>query len=450
MSNLPFEISVNTLRPNRKKHVVKYLRILRDVPGKRCVYEALWNNRKVIAKVFQNSPGASRRLRKEWQGMQELVCRKINTPEPFFYGTTEQDQQVIVSEQIADSATAIEIYQRDLGKAGRFNLLRSIIKELAALNSKGVFQKDVHLGNFLVSDKRVFALDAGTMVFYPGPLPRDKSLKQLAEILCFLHDNTSLIELCREYASVRNRQFSREDETAVRKYMDAYLKRVMRKGLKKSLRTSKRCVRLKGRGYVGIFDRRFCEKTEPTQFIDKTGELMDAGTILKNGNTCYVSRINYCGMDLVVKRYNHKGFFHSLRHSLKGSRARRCWLHGHRLDMLQIATPKVLGLIERRKGPLILESYIVTEYVQGQKLNEILKDKNISREKRGQLKRLLSELITKLHRKKITHGDLKHNNILITDTTACVTDLDGMKVHSFGWLFNIRKKKDLASLDAIA
>jgi tRNA A-37 threonylcarbamoyl transferase component Bud32 len=87
--------------------------------------------------------------------------------------------------------------------------------------------------------------------------------------------------------------------------------------------------------------------------------------------------------------------------------------------------------------------------MRGQKLNEILQDKDISREKREQVRHLLSELITKLHKEKITHGDLKHNNILITDTAACVTDLDGMKIHRIGWLFKVRQRKDLRSVENI-
>lgn len=449
MVDLPFEISVNTTEPSRTRQVLNCIRILRNVPSKRCVYEATWKGQKVIAKIFQNNLGARRRLRKEWQGLQELIYRKLNAPNPLFHGTTEDSRWIMVSELIADSATATELYQRNSSKNSRFSLLRLIIEELATINSKGVFQKDLHLGNFLVSNERVFAIDTSQMAFYQQPLPRDKSLQQLASILCLLHETDSIKEFCEQYLTVRNWSFSREEEPVIRKYMDAHFKRAVRKGLKKTLRTSKRYVQLKNTGYTGVFDKGFCEKSEPSRFIDKVDELMDAGAILKNGNTCYVSRIDYCNMNLVVKRYNHKSLYHSLRHSLKGSRARHCWLHGHRLEMLGIATPKVLGFIERRKGPVVWESYIVTEYVQGQKLSEILQDKDTSREKHEQVRRLLSELIIKLHKEKITHGDLKHNNVLITDTAACVTDLDGMMVHKSGLLFGVRKKKDLASLSSI-
>ena len=86
------------------------------------------------------------------------------------------------------------------------------------------------------------------------------------------------------------------------------------------------------------------------------------------------------GKDIVVKRYNHKGFIHSLRHTIKNSRARRGWLHGHRLGMLGIATPKPLAYIEQLKEKLIWKSYLVTEYVEGQKLYDFLQNSNTTKE----------------------------------------------------------------------
>jgi RIO-like serine/threonine protein kinase len=44
---------------------------------------------------------------------------------------------------------------------------------------------------------------------------------------------------------------------------------------------------------------------------------------------------------------------------------------------------------------------------------------------------------------RITHGDLKHTNILITDNGPILTDLDGMNVHKWTWTYRIRQAKDL-------
>ncbi len=222
---------------------------------------------------------------------------------------------------------------------------------------------------------------------------------------------------------------------------------MLRKGLKKSMRTSKRYLRIKTNRYFAIFDKTFCQQTEPFDFIEKIDKLMDEGQILKHGNTCYVSHLKWNGKDVVVKRYNHKGFTHSLRHTIKRSRARRVWLHGHRLGMLDIATPKPLAFIEQLKKKLIWKSYLVTEYVEGQKLYGFLKNIDDTKAEHQIIKNQVKELLDEMKKNYITHGDLKQTNILVTDKGLVLTDLDGMNVHKWSWRYKRSRKKDLQRLN---
>jgi tRNA A-37 threonylcarbamoyl transferase component Bud32 len=203
-------------------------------------------------------------------------------------------------------------------------------------------------------------------------------------------------------------------------------------------------VQIKTERHFAIFDRSFCREDEQLDFIKKIDSLMDEGQILKNGNTCYVSRLTWKGKDVVVKRYNHKGFIHSLRHTIKGSRARRAWIHAHRLGMLEIATPKPLAYIEHLIGKLVWKSYLVTEYVQGKEFYFFLEDKSDSQEELSTVIREVIDLLDKMGKYKISHGDLKHSNILITKNGPTITDLDGMKVHRFNLTYRARRNKDIA------
>jgi len=214
-------------------------------------------------------------------------------------------------------------------------------------------------------------------------------------------------------------------------------------GLKKCLRTSKRYLRIKFGRYIAVFDRGFCQDAESLDFIEKIDTLMDKGQILKNGDTSYVSRLTWNDKDVVVKRYNHRGFIHSLRHTIKRSRARRGWLHGHCLGMLNIATPKPLAYIEQRRWLLIWQSYLVTEYIEGQELRNFLRDNKTSEEERSIAMRQVKNLLDKMGKYRITHGDLKHTNILVTENGPVLTDLDAMKVHRWNWIHRLRQAKDL-------
>jgi tRNA A-37 threonylcarbamoyl transferase component Bud32 len=217
-----------------------------------------------------------------------------------------------------------------------------------------------------------------------------------------------------------------------------------KKGLEECLRTNKWYVQIKSVGYRAGFDRSFCGEPEAFDFIERIDTLMDGGQILKSGDTCYVSRVMWNCNDVVVKRYNHKGFIHSVRHTIKGSRALRGWLHGHRLRVLDIPAPKPLAYIEQYKGLLLWESYLVTQYVEGQKLYDFLRDGAVGEGERSKIIEQIAELFERLGTHRITHGDLKHTNILITGRKAVLTDLDGMKVHRFNWTHRIWRAKDIA------
>jgi tRNA A-37 threonylcarbamoyl transferase component Bud32 len=220
-------------------------------------------------------------------------------------------------------------------------------------------------------------------------------------------------------------------------------KRKVSRELRKCLRKNARYLRIKTGRYIAVFDRAFCQEAKPLDFIEQIDALMDNGQILKNGDTSYVSRLTWNEKDVVVKRYNHRGFIHSLRHTIKRSRAQRGWLHGHRLGTLGIATPKPLAYIEQYKGKLIWKSYLVTVYIEGQKLYYFLRDGKTGQEQRSMAIQQVKKLLDKMGKYRITHGDLKHTNILVTENGPVLTDLDGMKAHWLKWTFKVQMDKDL-------
>jgi tRNA A-37 threonylcarbamoyl transferase component Bud32 len=372
----------------------------------------------------------------------------LSAPEPLFYGHTEDGRWAVVVQKIADSSTVLDVFQETLEPAKKLDLLVLVCKELAKQHNKGVLQKDLHLGNFLLGGDKVFALDTGQMRFSRRELDRKNSIPQLAMLASCLPDtNTESISmLCKEYFKARGWHFGKPDESSFQKQLAVHRKRTLRKGLKKCLRTSKRHLQIKAGRYIAVFDRAFCQKAEPLDFIEQIDAMMDEGKILKNGNTCYVSRIKWNDKDVVVKRYNHKGLIHSLRHTIKRSRARRGWLHGHRLGTLKIATPRPLAYIDQRRWLLIWQSYLVTEYVKGQKLRSFLRDSNVAEEQRLVVTRQVKELLDKMGKYRITHGDLKHTNILVTENGSVLTDLDAMRAHRWSWMFKIKRDKDITHL----
>ncbi|MGD8787465.1 MAG: lipopolysaccharide kinase InaA family protein [Phycisphaerales bacterium] len=447
MAELPFHILINRDCPEGQTEHLLCTALLRFIPGRREVYDAVWNDKSVIVKVFAHKINARRHLRREWKGLSLLQKRGLSSPLPLFYGKTEKGKWAVVVEKIADSSTVLDTLQKTKDPVKKLNLMTLACNELAKQHNKGVLQKDLHLGNFLSDGDKIFALDVGQMRFLRNEVNRKSSISKLAMLIsCMPGINTeTTTKICEMYLENRGWDVKKPDEIYFQKQLIVHKKRILRKWLKKILRTNKRHLKIISNRYTAVFDRSFCQ--QPFDFIEQIDSLMDEGHILKKGNTCYVSRLIWNGKDIVVKRYNHKGFIHSLRHTLKKSRALRGWLHGHRLGVLGIATPRPLAYIEQRKGKLVWKSYLVTEYVEGHKLHDFLHNHDISKEQHSVVIRQIKKLIDKMGKYLITHGDLKHTNILITNNGPFLTDLDGMKAHRWNWTYRIRKVKDCAHLE---
>ncbi len=445
MAEFPFQLLIKNTFSGNKEESLTCTALLRAVSGRREVYDALWNGRGVIVKVFSHKISAKRHLKREWRGLSLLQARGLNSPKPLFTGRTKDGRWAVVLEKVADVSTVLDILNEKADKTQKLELLAVVCKELAKQHGKGVLQKDLHLGNFLLGGDKVFVLDVGQMQFFSHQISRRESISQLARLVCYLptSDTEFIAKLCEEYFKARGWRFRKSDEALLKRNVCAHRKKGVKRGLKKCLRTSKRHLRIKSGGYLAVFDRGFCQGAEPLDFIERIDELMDSGRILKNGNTCYVSCIKWNGRDVAVKRFNHKGFIHSLRHTIKKSRAERGWLHGHQLGMLKIATPKPLVYIEQRRGMLVWKSYLVTEYVEGQKLYDFLRDDDVPEQQRSKGIEQVRELLDELGKYRIAHGDLKHTNILLAEDGAILTDLDSMKVCRWNWTYRLRRRRDL-------
>ncbi len=105
-----------------------------------------------------------------------------------------------------------------------------------------------------------------------------------------------------------------------------------------------------------------------------------------------------------------------------------------------------MAYIEERRGTIVWTSYLATEFVEGENLYNFLRDDNVTEKQRSEAIEQIKKLLDKLGRYKISHGDMKQSNILITNSGPTLTDLDSMTVHRWRWLCKLRQGKDLERL----
>lgn len=174
-------------------------------------------------------------------------------------------------------------------------------------------------------------------------------------------------------------------------------------------------------------------------------ETMNRGALLKNGSKSFVSRVILGDADVVIKGYRHLGLLHSLRHTLQGSRAKRAWLIGNRLCRLAIPTPRPLAYLDEYHGPLLWRSYFIYEYVSGPGLYAVLNDPAVPELRKRHLIAQVLNMLQRLSEQGISHGDLKHSNMICCDGDVFFIDLDAMR-QNFGpaWLKQYRYNRDKA------
>ncbi len=414
-------------------------KILREVKGKRQVYDGLLNAEPVIIKLFANGIRGWKNFHKEKMALTKLAKTALLSPSVRVYGKVRQGY-AIVTEKIVDAVTVLEKYQKAKSKSEKLAVALLFIKHVADQHNKGVLQRDLHMGNFLIKGEQVYAIDPARMVFDSKPIAKNKGLKQIAAVIAIL-DSDMKNDLLSEYAKCRKIDVSQADKKLIEKEIKRTKIKGTKRGLKKFSRKNRRHLKIKTKNAIAMFDVKMAAKEQVQRLIENVDEMMAKGEILKNGRTCYVSKIKLNGKMIVVKRYNNKGFWHSVRHSIKGARAKRCWLMGLRLWMLKIKTPMPVGFIEIKHSGLIKNSYIITEFVEAENFATLLNDENaeIAAEK----------IVNKLDQWKITHGDLKPSNILIVKNNAdskmeaVLTDLDSMVCHKTKLIYNYYRKKDL-------
>jgi hypothetical protein len=152
------------------------------------------------------------------------------------------------------------------------------------------------------------------------------------------------------------------------------------------------------------------------------------GQALKNGGSATVALVQSESGPLVIKRYNIKGWLHWLKRFWRPSRAWHSWVEGNRLELLGIATPRPLAVLERRWCWLRAQAYLVTEHCGGEDLLARFAPYVDSAPPEVELQ-ALDRLFAALLRERISHGDLKGTNLFWDDGCWSLIDLDAMQQH---------------------
>ena len=420
---LPFRIE---LADGRELTMCRLLRVL---PAKRLVGEATLDGRRVLAKLFIGRRSESR-WQQERRGLEALAGSGVPTPALLAAVAMVAGGHALMTDFLDPAESLAEAWARAFGRAAgdaeAMALLEPALAMLGRLHSAGLVQEDLHLGNFLRHEDKLFLLDGDAVrVVSPGmPLPAERAGANLAVFLAQLPPAWDgwaaalLVAYGEAFRGQLPHLASLEEEIVrVRNWR-------LRDFLTKTVRDcSLFAVEQTTTRFSAVW-REAARQLAPV--LASPDDAIDSGCVFKDGGTTTVARVRVNGRELLIKRYNLKSIGHALGRAWRPSRAWHSWQAAHRLRFLGMATPAPLALIEERFGPLRRRAWLISDYCPGPNLLHHLA---AEREPPTAEAQAITILFEALHRQRISHGDLKATNLLWDAGRVLLIDLDAVVQH---------------------
>ncbi|MHB1948775.1 MAG: lipopolysaccharide kinase InaA family protein [Gammaproteobacteria bacterium] len=420
--------------------------IIRILPGKRLVAFGFWGKKLVVAKLFFERGSAKRHLKREIEGVESLLASAIPTPKLLWQGSSQKNKiQVLLFERIVDADNLDTIWQDKKSPDEAVHLMQAIIIELATQHVMGIVQNDLHLKNFLVTEKHIYTLDGGSIKKIDGILPKEDSLDHLALFFAQLGVGTEELQetLFQTYIKARSWIIKPADIEFLRKATRKWIEKRWDRYEKKIQRNSTAFARKKTLKTLTMYDRDYQSAGLYQLLQNPEAIFQDKNTmLLKAGRTSTVAKIKIDQHEYVIKRYNVKNVWHWLRRCLRPTRAATSWVLAQRLRLFAIPTPKPVAFIEKRFLNLRGTSYFIMEYIDGPHVGEYFAKYRSEDHQLVAVAKNIIKLFVNLAKLRLTHGDLKKTNILIEKNRPMIIDLDGMVEHrsQFGLRFAFKKE----------
>ena len=151
------------------------------------------------------------------------------------------------------------------------------------------------------------------------------------------------------------------------------------------------------------------------------------------------------GSTYVLKRYNLKSLWHSIKYLFKPSRAHRRWLNASVLEMLGIATPHPYLMYEERLfGVFRRRAFFLSQNLEAPNLLEQSESNRAQELPVEKIAAAFKQLFDAMLTYQISHGDMKASNFVFHNDLLYVLDLDAMKRHKNREVFLRSMEKDLA------
>ncbi len=408
--------------------------VVRLIPGRRMVAFGTWRGLQVVAKIFFDRKHAGRHLAADVKGVKAMIENKIPTPTLRYEGVArDKKTQVLIFDRLQNAHDLEAMWRQRESNDSMLSILHMVMIELATQHVLGVLQKDMHMGNFLITGKSIYTLDGAQIEVQEKMLSKEDSMNNLALFLSQLgagHDDLQ-INLFLYYARARGWLLKPQDSIdmhlMIRKHNDSRWQRFE----KKIFRNSTDYIAIKRFAMRGMMLRANQGK-EFSEFLAQPDAVFQRSdrVMLKDGRSSTVIKVTLDGRELVVKRYNMKNIWHRLRRALRITRARKSWRLAQKLNLFNISTAPAVAYLESNILGIKGTSYFVSEYINGCDVKKFLAPYETQPYAATHVIGRVIDMLRSLAKLEVTHGDLKSSNIIINyHLQPVLIDLDGAVEH---------------------
>lgn len=420
------------------KVMLKIDSILRIVPGKRIVARSSWKNQDVVVKLFFRRGHWKQSMLRDLKGVTLLRQAGIPTPKVINQTTTSDRQcAVMLIEFLKQATSLLTLFEGAGSDEEKTSIMEMGVGAIARCHNAGLWQHDIHLGNFMLSLGKVYVLDGGDIKGDGNPLDDAVCLDNLATFFAQfpLDMDLQIPHLFTHYLKTASAQLSGAADGMPRlqelkgRVVTARQRRV-RAFERKIFRSTTAHRQVKTSNRFAVYDRAI-HSAAIEKFIEDPDSMLASAKMLKEGNSSTVAMIQFGGRDFVLKRYNVKGFLHGLKRLLQHSRAHNSWRNAAMLEMLGVATPHAYLMIEERVLWLLRRrAWYLSEYINAENLLEQVEKDQGSKLPVAAIVPRFKQLFQVLATYHISHGDMKASNFIYRDDRLFVLDLDAMKHHA--------------------
>jgi len=415
-----------------------------DLRGGRTVYVKHYRYRRFMDRLLFTIVPQRSRARREWRVLRELRARvpAVRVPTPIAVADTREGGLVresrLVLEAIPNTTPLSEMFLRqDLSPSDRPLVLAQLAELTSRVVAAGLYHRDYHLGNVLVS-RAAEGLQLALIDLHSARVGRHCSRRQRDRMLAMMW---RALETCgaapeESVAFVRNLL---DDDTRV-----GNVRRIVRRiTVRRWKSRTRRCIidssRFEqGRTRQGRYSvLRSFGRTELRRAVGIHERDDDVVTSLKKSTYGRVTAVRMeSGAAVCVKEVRSVGLRRWLKTVFRRGRGRRAWIAANGLAARGFPAPQPFGYLYERTGLMAATEYVVTDYLErSMSLQDYVESPDYSSLAPAERRTFAVEFaryLAQLHERGIHQHDFKANNVLVEHAepgcwTFYLVDLDSVR-----------------------